>query len=132
MEVWNWKCCLKSHFISIVQINELTSKPICSDVKTSLMNSHLGKKFIAKLSFPSCHLAWAKKFIAELYSAKNFIAELSPRLKEKKKVHCWMVLQGTKVHCWNVTKISPRLKTKSSSLNCPFPSCHLLNSPLYL
>ena len=57
MEVWNWKCCLKSHYSVIGQINELTSRPMWSDVKSSFVNCHLGKKFIAELSGRYYHLA---------------------------------------------------------------------------
>ena len=48
---------LKSHYSSIGQINELTSRPMCSEIKSSFVNCHLGKKFIAELSRREYHLA---------------------------------------------------------------------------
>ena len=46
------KCCLKLHYSLIGQINELTSRPMCSNMKSSFVNCHLslGQKFIHELS----------------------------------------------------------------------------------
>jgi len=54
MEVWNCKCCFKSHFSSIGQINERTSRPMCSDVSL-----FIGALRGIKVHRWICHHAWA-------------------------------------------------------------------------
>ena len=54
MEVWNCKCCFKSHFSSIGQINERTSRPMCTDVSL-----FIGALRGTKVHRWICHHAWA-------------------------------------------------------------------------
>ena len=103
MEVWNWKCCLKSHYSLIGQINELTSRPMCSEVKSSFLHCHLGKS-----SSLNCH----EDNITSLENVHRWIVLSLAIVVPGQNVHRWIVVM------WTSTETC-------SSLNLWDQSCHL-------